>query len=269
MFFSIFSSTWIHFTSGYHGQKTRYKSSFFQSFECLVCNVCHGLLYNRTSNGYGKWGIDLIPSENKTEAGCPFWHLANDGYCDDEANIEECNYDFGDCCDYENDFSACQDCICITTNSNAIPNCSSIGIYGATKGDGICDLIYNNVDYFFDYGDCCLEDPICQVLIYGESWRGHSITKTKQIDCPDNVCIRSDNYCIKDQIGDGICQDYNNSPFCNYDLGDCCMPVRELDFCCSCICKEFECYPGVHGCHSNSDLAMSSLTPPDWWDGTR
>ena len=210
----------------------------------------------------------LIPSENKTEAGCPFWHLANDGYCDDEANIEECNYDFGDCCDYENDFSPCQDCICITTNSNAIPNCSSIGIYGATKGDGICDLIYNNVDYFFDYGDCCLEDPICQVLIYGESWRGHSITKTKQIDCPDNVCIRSENYCIKDQIGDGICQDYNNSPFCNYDLGDCCMPVRELDFCCSCICKEFECYPGVHGCHSNSDLAMSSLTPPDWWDGT-
>ena len=74
----------------------------------------------------------LIPSENKTEAGCPFWHLANDGYCDDEANIEECNYDFGDCCDYENDFSACQDCICITTNSNAIQNCSSIGIYGAT-----------------------------------------------------------------------------------------------------------------------------------------
>ena len=189
---------------------------------------------------------EVILSENKTEADCPFWHLANDGYCDDEVNIEECNYDFGDCCDYENDFSPCQDCICITTNSNAIQNCSSIGIYGATKGDGICDLIYNNVDYFFDYGDCCLEDPICQIHIDGKSWRGHSITETKQIDCPDNVCIKSDRYCIKDQIGDGICQDHNNSPFCDYDQGDCCLPVRVLDFCCQCTCKE--CHPGDSGC---------------------
>ena len=51
-------------------------------------------------------------SENKTESVCPFWNIINDGYCDDEANIEECGYDFGDCCHWENDFSLCQDCFC-------------------------------------------------------------------------------------------------------------------------------------------------------------
>ena len=56
--------------------------------------------------------IDNSDSENKTEFGCPFWHITNDGYCDDEANIEECGYDFGDCCHWENDFSLCQDCFC-------------------------------------------------------------------------------------------------------------------------------------------------------------
>ena len=192
----------------------------------------------------------LILSENKTEADCPFWHLTNDGYCDDEANIEQCNYDFGDCCTYENDFSTCQDCFCTTLTIEASQNCDSVvNLWDqmvSPLGDGKCDLNLNNVDYFFDYGDCCLEDPICQIHIDGKSWRGHSITETKQIDCPDNVCIKSDRYCIKDQIGDGICQDHNNSPFCDHDQGDCCLPVRVLDFCCQCTCKE--CYPGDSGC---------------------
>ena len=30
------------------------------------------------------------------QSGCQFWHLTNDQVCDDEANTEECNFDFDD-----------------------------------------------------------------------------------------------------------------------------------------------------------------------------
>lgn len=35
------------------------------------------------------------------QSGCQYWHFTNDQVCDDEANTEECNFDFGDCCDYK------------------------------------------------------------------------------------------------------------------------------------------------------------------------
>ena len=56
--------------------------------------------------------------------------------------------------------------------------------------------------------------------------------------CPENPCIKSDNFCITEELGDGICQDYNNGPFCNYDMGDCCLVGRNVDHCCTCHCKQ-------------------------------
>ena len=196
----------------------------------------------------------LVLSENET--GCLFWDITNDGFCDDEANIEECNYDYGDCCNFENDFTFCQDCIC-KTNFNATQNCSSVGQHEAYAGDGICDLVNNNVANFFDHGDCCFEDQICQMQTIQISWRGVPKIETHEIDCPDNICVKSDNYCIEDQIGDGICQDHNNSPFCDYDQGDCCLPFRVLDFCCDCICRQLDCYPGIKGCQP--DLSIEEI----------
>ena len=51
----------------------------------------------------------LVTKDNAT---CPVLSLVGDGYCDDEANIVECGYDFKDCCDMENDQSLCTDCLC-------------------------------------------------------------------------------------------------------------------------------------------------------------
>ena len=45
------------------------------------------------------------------ESGCQYWHLTNDQVCDDEAT-KECYFDMDDCCDYQNDFTLCQDCFC-------------------------------------------------------------------------------------------------------------------------------------------------------------
>ena len=35
-----------------------------------------------------------------------------DGYCDDSTNIEECNYDGGDCCSKNSWYLYCKACIC-------------------------------------------------------------------------------------------------------------------------------------------------------------
>ena len=43
----------------------------------------------------------------------------------------------------------------------------------------------NTLDYFFDGGDCCLNET-------------------------SSTCYKGVELCVKSEIGDGICQDYNN-----------------------------------------------------------
>ena len=92
-------------------------------------------------------------------------------------------------------------------------SCNTNWYLPLTLGDGICDRLLNNQEFFFDAGDCCFDNS--------EDW---------------SVCVKSDRYCIEDQIGDGICQDHNNSPLCDHDLGDCCLPNKATEFCCQCQC---------------------------------
>ena len=176
----------------------------------------------------------LDTEDNNT---CPVWSLVGDGYCDDEANIAECWHDLDDCCQVENDRSLCQNCSCILSNAErqAIKeeNCKE---YNFELGDGICQPAYNNADNFFDIGDCCL--PIQDLTCMNE-------ISYNYFTCPDNLCIESNNFCIPGQLGDGICQDHNNGPFCDFDLGDCCLHLslgnpkneQEQPDCCTCSCR--------------------------------
>ena len=43
---------------------------------------------------------------------CAYLHLIGNGFCNDEANTADCNYDGGDCCGPEVDKKYCADCIC-------------------------------------------------------------------------------------------------------------------------------------------------------------
>ena len=53
---------------------------------------------------------DEGPAEIDLESsGCLYWGLIGDQICDDEANTEECQFDYGDCCDGQNDFSLCSE----------------------------------------------------------------------------------------------------------------------------------------------------------------
>ena len=171
-------------------------------------------------------------------------NLLGDGYCDDQANTEQCSYDMNDCCyyeincrwefieeiwtevcytDYELSRSLCTDCFCHADIESQLAQMHSRceiyqGIIVCDEwgelGDGKCDSRLNNVDDFFDAGDCCYDER------------------------NQNQCIQSNIFCNPKTLGDGICQDYNNGPFCDYDLGDCCLLNGEIDKseCCVCIC---------------------------------
>ena len=113
-------------------------------------------------------------------------------------------------------------------------------------GRGNCDLNMNNVENYFDLGDCCLEDVSCRIKFFNET---DYVTKY----CPENPCIRSNIFCVQEELGNGLCEDHNNSPYCDYDLGDCCMkppnngPTTTEQHiskagCCVCSCKQATLY---------------------------
>ena len=61
------------------------------------------------------------------------------------------------------------------------------------------------------------------------------------LNVPNSTCICCNNFCITEELGVGICQDHNNGPYCDYDLGDCCAAIDKNDKCCAC-----ECYTELH-----------------------
>ena len=204
-------------------------------------------------------------AKNETESGsslCPFWELTGDGYCDDETNIPECGYDYNDCCLLENDRSLCTNCTCHLSEDEVQLFKDQSCLDGGHKlynpyvegffpellpvpgshhlGNGVCDLIFNIDKYFFDIGDCCLEFNLYEEM----TCRFEAV----YVECPQHTCIRSNNFCIAEELGDGICQDHNNGPFCHYDLGDCCSPHNnhleisdpKAKDCCGCYCHDHQ-----------------------------
>ena len=84
-----------------------------------------------------------------------------DGFCHDETNNENCNYDGGDCCGYNINTDFCSDCKCYV-------NEACVGGTHPFVGDGFCNDETNNADCNYDGGDCC----------------GVCVVKTKCTECP-------------------------------------------------------------------------------------
>lgn len=110
---------------------------------------------------------------DETEVGCEYSSIVGDDICDDIANTKICAYDFGDCCSFESDRSLCQNCTCkieLKSNNTYLEKAcleSSTKIEDhlvlALLGNGKCQLDFNNKNYDFDSGDCCIDDPKCFV----------------------------------------------------------------------------------------------------------
>ena len=119
--------------------------------------------------------------------------LIGDGYCHDEVNTEECNYDGGDCCGSCINTNFCSECDCLN-------NITGNGL-NPLLGDGFCNDNTNNAECIYDGGDCCF-----------------NVNK--------DVCTECDCYCQNPKlIGDDICNNETNTAECNYDGGDCCGPA--------------------------------------------
>ena len=76
--------------------------------------------------------------------------MIGNGYCNDEANNDECNYDGGDCCGTCVNSELCSDCACLGgLNKNGFPralliNCHMNEFDVHFIGDGYCNGFLNN-----------------------------------------------------------------------------------------------------------------------------
>ena len=69
------------------------------------------------------------------------------GYCQDDTNTAECNYDGGNCCGPNVNIKNCDDCICYSHETCDGPL--------ELISNGYCNDETNNAGCNFDGGDCC------------------------------------------------------------------------------------------------------------------
>jgi hypothetical protein len=97
--------------------------------------------------------------------------LVGNGFCNDETNIVECDYDGGDCCpnpelvansvcNNENDIAECD-----YDGGDCCPNPNLVG-------DAICHDETNHLGCNYDGGDCCgnniISDHCTECVCYGK-----------------------------------------------------------------------------------------------------
>ena len=139
--------------------------------------------------------------------------IVGDGFCDDETNIDVCNYDGGDCCLLNKNIDHCKECNCFLQATCAA------GFPPSSVGDGICHDEYNNADCKYDGGDCCLTDK-------------------NTAYCMECNCFQKEtcSVWVHPLVQDGICNDETNIPECDFDGYDCCNNTVNLDLCSDCTC---------------------------------
>ena len=85
--------------------------------------------------------------------------MVGNGFCNDETNNADCNYDGGDCCGQCLLSEHCEDCACLG-------NIHSDEFTNPLVGDGVCNDETNIAECDYDGGDCCpnpnmVGDAIC------------------------------------------------------------------------------------------------------------
>lgn len=148
--------------------------------------------------------------------GCPTEWMG-DGFCDAHCEIEECQYDGGDCeMEESNDVN--------DDSSDCSPGCPITWI-----GDGICDGLCQTDECEQDGGDCDDEEPVtecepgCPDWYIGDGWcDSHCLTDACQQDGGD--CEDSEDCapgCPDFWIGDDYCDPACLTDACQQDGGDC------------------------------------------------
>ena len=116
--------------------------------------------------------------------GCDYVALVGNGFCNDENNNPDCNYDGGDCCATNVNTNTCSECACLLIETCAggyhplvgngfcnsdtnIAECDYDGLdcCSIMVGDGICNDETNNLECNYDGGDCCGPALSCKYLL--------------------------------------------------------------------------------------------------------
>ena len=149
--------------------------------------------------------------------------LVGNGFCNDDTNVAECDYDGGDCCGCVIT-EHCEDCACLS-------NITSGDITNPLVGNSLCNDETNNLNCNYDGGDCC----------------GYNINLEQCNECTcfhQETCLAGVTHAF---IGDGVCNDETNIAGCNYDGGDCCGYNITSEHCTECTCIHQEtCLAGVN-----------------------
>ena len=127
-------------------------------------------------------------------------------------NHAACDYDGGDCCDYENPKN-CRDTG--STNYVAPYVCDNV-----LTADGYCDSDINSFVCGYDGGDCC--NSTCTSENHNCGYNGYNCIDPDAIDFIADIC----------PLPDGKCNHRFNHILCNYDQGDCCreiVPYQSVD----------------------------------------
>ncbi|CAM9880953.1 unnamed protein product [Ectocarpus sp. 12 AP-2014] len=178
-----------------------------------------------------------------------------DGVCDRDNNIATCEYDGGDCCECDcednTDADAAERCgeeryDCIDPDST----CTSVCVFDSWRADGDCDMSNNTEECGYDGGDCCQCD--CVDGDYYECGDSGYACIDESSSCVDDDDYDPDaeNTCFEAYKSDGMCDDYNNNAFCDYDGGDCCFTT--------CVDSTYTCGTWGYDCLDPSS-AMSWL----------
>ena len=141
--------------------------------------------------------------------GCDNVSLVGNGFCNDEANNADCNYDGGECCFATANTDYCSDCAC-----HLLETCG----YHSMVENGFCDD-NTNIAGCYDGGDCC----------------GYNINSEHCAECIcylQETCLAG----VHPLVGDGFCNYETNNFDCDYDGGDCCVNIN-TDYCSGCNCR--------------------------------
>eukprot|EP00903_Cladosiphon_okamuranus_P005790 g5737.t1 len=222
---------------------------------------------------------------------CGYIDGIGNGWCDLSNNNAGCGYDGGDCCictcnaPQDDDDYACSDdansyaCIdpaapCVDDDditAEVVENC-----FPRSIGNGYCNHYNNKPECDYDGGDCCECTCVVDEDDEDDGWKCSHNAGFACID-PAAPCVDDDEITVEmvehchnaGNIGNGYCDEGNNTAECNYDGGDCCectceSPVDADD---DYICTEFACVDPEASCVDDDSITIDMLDACDWVTG--
>ena len=132
-----------------------------------------------------------------------------DGYCDDDTNNYQCDFDGGDCCLDPPMTDYCVECLCLEIEIVPLPPAPP---------------------------------PPIGLILGGSLPLGSTTLSPNDTNAVSAECLYSfaeeDALTWMSKYQNGICDDKLNTPQCNFDGGDCCSGDTTTENCKTCLCYE-------------------------------